>query len=203
MDVPAVAARQLVEPDVRAARDQDNPRHPLGVGAEPLGLRVEATERRGLDDATEAAMAAPESEVHRPLLLGQHVEADEDPLEQVAQLAQQCRPAVADIAQLARQRRGRGDDRRTEHRDERQPTRLRGGPGVEQRLEACDDDCVVGRLRQRRVVEQFPERLRGRIAVLEREEQQLLERLDAIAHRSLGRGRNVVPPRRRAIGELA
>jgi hypothetical protein len=48
-DVAAVAARELVEPDVRALRDEDDPGHPVAVVAEPLGLGLGAGERRRLD----------------------------------------------------------------------------------------------------------------------------------------------------------
>ena len=47
-DVAAVAARQLVEPDVRALGHQHEARHPVAVGREPLRLEVRTRERRRL-----------------------------------------------------------------------------------------------------------------------------------------------------------
>ena len=77
VDVPAVAARQLVEPDVRALGHEHEPGHPGRVDAERLGLlrrSAEATVRGpGRPPAT---VTAAEPAVQGELLLGEDADGD-------------------------------------------------------------------------------------------------------------------------------
>jgi hypothetical protein len=173
-DVATEAARQLVEPDVGALGDEDDPRHPLAVRAEALRLVVAAPQRGRLCDAAEPAAggAAAEAEVERPLLLGDHVERHEQSVEQAAQ---QRRPAVADVAELAGEGRGRGRGGGAQQLDQRLAIGSESGLGGEELLERGERRAVVRLALQRAVVEQLAERLGGRVRVRQPGQEELLE----------------------------
>ena len=119
-DVALVPARQLVQPDVRALRDEDQARHPGGVAREALRLRLEPGQVRRLAAATAAearaiGASAPAAEppVEPALLLGHDVERQQHPVqERVEGVTQQLAPVLPHVAQLAGERRrvraGRG-----------------------------------------------------------------------------------------------
>src|SRR5439155_24231350 len=65
VDVALMLACQLIEPDVRAFRDENEPRHPVEVLAEPLGLEV-STDLLLVADADEGAGAATASTATEP-----------------------------------------------------------------------------------------------------------------------------------------
>ena len=69
-----VLLRQLVEPDVGAPREQDQPRHPVAVHAEPLGLEVLAREV-GHVPAADVARAV-EAQPEGPFVLAQDVQRE-------------------------------------------------------------------------------------------------------------------------------
>ena len=105
-DVALVALRQLVQPDVRALGHEDESGHPVRVGAESLGFGLEPRELRRLDGPGTAPAAEPE--MQSALLLGQDAEGDIDAVQQTSKVvAQEGRPVVAHVAELAGQR-GRG-----------------------------------------------------------------------------------------------
>ena len=123
VDVALVAARELVEPDVRALGDQHEARHPRGVAGEALGLDVEARQVGRLAPAAtaRAAVAAPaEPQVQAALLLGDDVEGDEEAVEEHVELgAEQAAPVLADVAQLAGEGRRVGAGGGPQHLDQR------------------------------------------------------------------------------------
>ena len=78
-DVALIPARELVEPDIRALGQQDEPRHPRGVARERLRLVTDAGERRSrrgpvaVTAVPATAAAEPAMEPH--LLLDQDADA--------------------------------------------------------------------------------------------------------------------------------
>ena len=178
-DLALVPPRQLVQPDVGALRDQDEPWHPRRVAREPLGLRVEAREAGSLATATEGASApvtaAAEPEVQAALLLGDDVDREEHPGQQVVErVAQEVAPVVADIPELARER-GRVGAR---GRAQQLHQRLAVASDRRQRrlvlLHGRDHGVAAGG-RERCVVHEGAERAGRRVLVGDPDEQQLLE----------------------------
>ena len=173
----AVAARQLVEPDVRALRDEDEPRHPGRVAGEPLRLGVEPGEVGRLAGAAAraAVAAATEPQMEPSLLLADDVEGEQHPVEEhVEGIPEQLAPVVADVPQLAGQRRRVGAGRRAEQLEQR---RAVAADARQPCLVALDrgDGRIAPRGPERGVVDQHPQRSRGGVLVGDPDEQQLLE----------------------------
>ena len=98
-DGAAVGSRQLVQPDVRALGDQDDPGHPRRIRRERLRL-VHAAELRRLRATGPAATA--EAQMERRLLLGDHAERHVHPGEERGEgVAEHARPVLADVAKLS------------------------------------------------------------------------------------------------------
>ncbi len=112
-DLAPVAPRELVEPDVGRLRDEHQPRHPRGVAREPLRLGLEAGQVGRLAVARAGAeAAATEPQVQAALLLGHHVQREQEPVQQrVERVAEQAAPLLADVAQLPGERRRVGAGR--------------------------------------------------------------------------------------------
>ena len=115
------------------------------------------------------------------LLLGRHVEAGHEPVQQGAEpLAkvgrQEAAPAGPDPAELPRERGGLGQGRGPQHRHEVLPVRAEGSTAGEEAPELLDHGPVGGRRRKVAVVEQLPEGGERRVGVLEPAGGQLLER---------------------------
>ncbi len=109
-DVAAVAPRQLVEPDVRALRDEHEARHPRRESCEnrsapspSVGSRAPRRRRRRPDRAGEPQVAG-----RAPPRRGRRAPASSRSSESLERAAEQPGPVVADVAQLAGQRVRRG-----------------------------------------------------------------------------------------------
>ncbi len=195
-DLPPVLAGELVEPDVGALGQQHQARHPVAIHAEALRLQLLVPE---LVDAHPPAprgglqlLAAVEAEPEGALLLAEHVQPEREPA--VEPPGQQHSPALPDVAQLARQRLGRGDRRTAEHLHQRLPLRPERRPGQEMVPDRLHERGVSRLAGQRTVVEQLAERLERGVDVGQPEVQQLLQRdlpvrqaLGAAGHPGLGR----------------
>ena len=168
-DRPAVRARELIEPDIGALRQQDQLGHPGHVVAEPFRFGIPG--RAGV--AGECAKAAqrgtggsgtPAPEPGR--FLRDDPEPDEQAIEEAsAGRAQDGGPAVADEDELAGQRRGRGAGRRLEQGDQVLVVRPETRPGREVAPDGREDRPVarVRRQHEGRVVHQGLQRPYGRV----------------------------------------
>ena len=173
----------------------------LGIHAESLenalGLRVEAREVRRLAAPAERAGAAvapaAEPQVEAALLLGDDVERQQHPVEElVERIAQEVAPVVADVPQLARERRRVGPRGCPEQLHERLAVAPDAG---QRRLVRLDlrDRRIATRRAERRVVEQGAQRAGRRVLVRDPDEEHLLEPLGA---RAAARRRGTPWPRR-------
>ena len=176
VDLPAVPARQLVQPDVRALGDEHEARHPRGIHAERLGFVEGAPKGRRMDRtlAVSTTAAAAEPAMQTQLLLVEHPDGDVELVDQGRErVAQDVAPGRADVAQLSEQR-GRGmAGRRAHELDQREPgpTDLRSVG--EDPLQAGDGLLVARALDEDPVVDELAERAERRVLVGHPGEQEL------------------------------
>ncbi len=172
-----MAARQLVEPDVGALREEDETGHPLAILGEPLGLDLGAGEGRRLHGAAAGTEPA-EPGVQAVLLLGEDADRDVEPGQQLVERAtEQPAPMLANEPELADQRVRRDPGRLAEDLEE--------GPGSVA-FATLDGDAprvaLEGRDRrpesvgrQDPLIDEIAERSSRRIDVRQMDEQEVLE----------------------------
>ena len=175
-----MAARQLVEPDVRALGDEDELRHPGGIERERLGFIGQAAERRGRDRPVDGGHRPrpTEPQVEGALLLAQDADRDVEPGEQRLELrAEQAAPVLPDVAQLADERRRGmpgGRPQPVEQVDAR--AAAIGAVRVPERALQRREHGPVGRpVLEDPVVDELAKRSEGRVLVADAGEQQFLE----------------------------
>ncbi len=195
-EVAAVFFRQLVEPDVDRFGDQDDFRHPVGVGGKGLGLvemkvGPELRNHRG-----------PRPEAAHGLFLGHHVKGDQQALQQIR--GQQVAPLFADGRHLAGQRIGGGLDGHPQQRQQRTAEQAGDRYFLQPAVEFRQRLAVRYALAQFPVVEQPVVVGCGGIAHLGGEDEQLDQGIPAVGRPVLApektlRGRPVQDFRRRVV----
>ena len=143
-DGAAILAGELPQPDVGVFGQKDDPGHPVGVGGIVFGLLFQPAQVGGRGGPGRA-------EGPRPGFFGDEVEAEE---QFQGQIAQPGRPVLPDVAELAFQGVGRGEDGFQQHVDQAFAGVGEAGLLVEEAAQALEDGQVGGGSGERGVVEE-------------------------------------------------
>ncbi len=183
--VPPVAARQLVEPDVRALGHEHHARHPGRIAGEGLRLIGDdgSGEGRHIRRQVLATTATTEAQVEAALLLSKDADRDVQPADERVEIGAEDRaPVLPDEAQLAGER-GRAPAGPAPAAARRATPSFRPGapaphPPAKRCLQAGGHVVVACALAEDPVVDELAQRPEGRVLVGDPDEQQLLEAVD-------------------------
>ncbi len=172
-DIAFVAARELIQPDIRALGDKDQARHPVAVLAEPLFLaELVLVDLRWA--AGPVIMGREPGPVGCLALLGQDVQRDQELVQQVVDGAVElARPVGPDPAQLIGQRTRRRGGRLTEKLDQRTTFRPEAGPTAEEAFERVGHGSQRLALADGAQVDQLAERVDRGVLVETGQQQEL------------------------------